>query len=356
MERSVHRLAASPARVLVREVNWLGDVVMSLPALRAVRRAFPEAQLSLLIKAELASFFDGAAWLDEVIPFRISAGARGVADRWRVVRAIRARRFDLAILFPRSFESALWPALARVPARAGFAYDLRRPLLTHTAAYGPALFGRHQRHDYVHMLRATLGVDGDADDYVPEVNGAHRTRMRDWLQSRRKRTTSPLIALAVAAAYGPAKEWPAEHYAALIDALADGFDAECVLVGAPGERARCEQVASASRHGALVAAGETSVGEAMALLSLCDGFAGNDSGSMHVAGALGVPTVGIYGSTRPHRTGPLGARTRVLQREIECSPCMERTCRFGHYECLRRIAVEDVVGALRELGALPDEG
>jgi heptosyltransferase II len=345
-------LAVPARRVLVREVNWLGDVVMSLPALRAVRRALPAAKLSVLIKRELAGFFDGVAWVDEVLPFRVAPGVRGLIDGWQIVGKIRSFGFDLAILLPRSFESALWVALARVPTRVGFADDLRGPLLTHRAAYGPALFGRHQRYDYVHMLRETLGIEGDADDYVPEVHEPHRMQMRRWLYARRRRPSGRLIALAVAAAYGPAKEWPAERYAGLIDRLADGFGAECVLVGAPGERPRCEQVAAVSRNGALVAAGETGVGEAMALLSLCDGFAGNDSGSMHVAGALGVPTVGIYGSTRPHRTGPLGAKAHALQRSIDCSPCMKRTCRFGHYDCLRQISVEDVVCALRELGAV----
>ena len=101
----------------------------------------------------------------------------------------------------------------------------------------------------------------------------------------------------------------------------------------------------------LVAAGETSIGQALALLSRCAGFVGNDSGSMHVAGALGIPTVGIFGSTNPARTAPLGARTRVLYHQLECSPCLERTCRFGHYDCLHRVAVQEVDDSLRALGA-----
>ncbi len=120
-------------------------------------------------------------------------------------------------------------------------------------------------------------------------------------------------------------------------------------MGAPNERRKSEAVAAASRHGALVAAGETHVGELLALLSLCDAFAGNDSGSMHVAGALGLPTVGIYGSTRADRTGPLGPRTRVLYHPLECSPCLERTCRFGHYQCLTQIPAQEVLGALEGL-------
>jgi heptosyltransferase-2 len=122
-------------------------------------------------------------------------------------------------------------------------------------------------------------------------------------------------------------------------------------VGTPAERARCTEIANASRAGAIVAAGETDVGDLVALLSLSQSFAGNDSRAMHVAGALGIPTVGIFGSTDPERTGPLGPRTRVLYERIECSPCLDRTCRFGHYECLKRISVEQVVDALSSLGA-----
>ncbi len=303
------------------------------------------------MKQELASFFDGARWIDEVLPYRVGRGFKGMADLRRTVAAIRARRFDLAILFPRSFQAALWVTLARVPRRSGFVDDARGPLLTHKAVRSPELLAGHQVQDYLYMLRQTLGIVGSPDDCVPDIHELHRATMRDWLAGHRRRK-GPMIALAVAAAYGPAKEWPAARYAALIDLLATRYGAECVLVGAPGERATCDKVVRASSKGALVAAGETNVGEAMALLSLCSGFAGNDSGAMHVAGALGIPTVGLYGSTRPDRTGPLGPRTRIIYHRIECSPCLERTCRFGHYDCLDRIAPGEVVGALADLGAL----
>jgi heptosyltransferase II len=344
-------LRPAPQRVLVKEVNWLGDLVMSLPALRAVRRAFPDARLSVLVKAELASFFDGSSWLDEVIPYRVGRSLGGLADRRHVVAEIRSRRFDLAILFPRSFEAAFWAALARVPRRVGFSADGRGLMLTHKTVRPAALFRSHQVFDYLYLLRNTLGIDSDRTDVAPDIHAAHRDAMRDWLGTER-RSGGPLIAIAAAAAYGPAKEWPVARCAALVDRLAERHDAECVLVGAPNERGRCEMVAAASRRGALVAAGLTSVGQLTALLSLCNGFAGNDSGAMHVAGALGIPTVGIFGSTNPQRTGPLGPRTRTLYHRIECSPCLERTCRFGHYDCLLRVTPDEVEDALIELGAL----
>jgi heptosyltransferase-2 len=224
-------------------------------------------------------------------------------------------------------------------------------MLTHKITRPAALLRSHQVFDYLYLLRVTLGVEADRTDIVPDVHRVHRDAMRTWLAAERRRN-GRLVALAVAAAYGPAKEWPVARYAALVDRLAEHYGVECVLVGAPGERPRSEMVAAASRHGALVAAGRTSIGQAVALLSLCDGFAGNDSGAMHVAGALGLPTVGIFASTNPQRTGPLGPHTRALYHHIECSPCLERTCRFGHYDCLRQVSVEEVEAALLEVGAL----
>ena len=142
-----------PARVLVKAVNWLGDLVMSLPALRAVRRAYQQAHLAVLVRRELASFFDGSTWVDEVIPYALAPGLRGLANRFRIITGIRARRFELAVVFPRSFDAALWPALAGIPSRAGFVSDARGWLLTHRARRTTAMLAGHQVHDYLCMLR-----------------------------------------------------------------------------------------------------------------------------------------------------------------------------------------------------------
>ena len=345
-------LSPPPRRILVKEANWLGDVVMSLPALRAIRRAWPGAHLAILIKQEIASLFDGADWLDEVIPYSVARGLSGVGDRCRIIGAIRARGFDLAVLFPASFESALWVTAARVPRRAGFAGEARGPMLTLRASPPPEAITGHQVDWWLSMVRATLGVDGDAGEFAIEPHAPHLAKMRGWLDGRRRRPGGPLIAVAPAAAFGPAKEWPARNYARMIDLLAERRGAECVLVGARGERAKCEEVAASAGAGAIVAAGETTVGELVATLAIADAFVGNDSGCMHIAGALGRPTVAIFGSTSPLRTGPLGARTRVIWRRLPCSPCLERTCRFGHYNCLGEITPDDAAAALGELGAL----
>jgi len=346
-------LSHPPQRILVKQVNWLGDVVMSQPALRAIRTAYPRAHLAVLIKAELAGFFAGATWIDEVIPYRIGRGLASFGDQLRLVRQLRSGRFDLAVLFPDSFQSALWAASARIPARVGFARDARRLLLTHAAPRDTNVLQGHQVDYRLHLLRRTLGISGDATEFAIDVSASHRARMQDWLQAHRRHPNGPLIALAAGAAYGPAKEWPTTHYGALIDLLHEKHGAECVLVGSPGERAKSAAAAAASRTGALVAAGETDVADLVALLSLCSGFAGNDSGAMHVAGALDVPTIGIFGSTRPGRTAPLGRHTAVAYHGIDCSPCLKRTCRYGHYRCLTDITPNEVAELLLRETALP---
>jgi len=340
-----------PHRIIVKAVNWLGDLVMSGPALHAIHDTFPGAHLAVLVRRELASFFDGAMWVDEVIPYRLRGGAAGLLDQLSIVRRIRAGHFDLAVVFPNSFQSAMWMALAGVQRRAGYEADHRGFMLTHKVAPRADVEHAHQVYHWLTMVAETLGAKGAAEAYHLDVNSQSREKMRAWLANRRARPERPLIALAPVAAYGPAKEWPVERYAALADILAERHGAECVLVGGIDDRPQCEQIAAqCQRGGALIAAAETTVGELIALLSQCHGFAGNDSGCMHLAGALGVPTVAVFGSTNPMRTGPLGPHCTVIYRGLECSPCLERTCRFGHYNCLRDIAAEEVAGALEACG------
>jgi heptosyltransferase-2 len=270
-------------------------------------------------------------------------------DRRRIIGEIRSRQFDLGVLFPNSFESALWITMAGISRRAGFVADARGAMLTHKATPPRHAMNSHQSQYWLSMVRLTIGAVSAVDDVALDAHEPHREKMAQWLLANRKRRELQLIAIAPAAAYGPAKEWPAARYGALIDLLAERDHAEVVLVGAPSERAKCEEVAAASGVGAIVAAGQTTIGELVALLSLCDSFIGNDSGCAHLAGALGIPTVAIFGSTDPGRTSPVGNRARVIYHKLECSPCLARTCRFGHYRCLTQIEPEELADAMRSL-------
>lgn len=339
----------------MREVNWLGDLTMSLPALASIRKAFPGAHLTVLVRSNLASFFDAVPWVDEVITFSPGRGFEGVRERLVIIRKVRAGDFDLAVLFPRSFDSALCIALSGVPERVGVAAQGRGLLLSRRVRLRCDGRDCHQSKDWLELAGAGVGVDGPAPEIRLDPPEKARLAMKERLAAFGWRPGHTLIALAAAAAYGPAKEWPAERYATLVDLLAQRFAADSILVGTAAERPRCETIAAASSHGAIVMAGQTTVGELIATLSLCDGFAGNDSGPMHLAAALGIPTCAIFGSTDPNRTRPLGPRIRVLRRGLDCSPCLARRCRFGHYNCLGDIAPVEVAGALEDLGALGNE-
>ncbi|MGH8012668.1 MAG: lipopolysaccharide heptosyltransferase II, partial [Candidatus Binataceae bacterium] len=341
---------ARPRRILVKEVNWLGDLVMSLPALRAVRAALPSIWLAVLVKNELASFFDAMSWINEVIPYRIRPGVRAIQDKLQVIRTIRASAYDVAVVFPNSFSAGLWVTLARVPRRVGYATDHRGMLLTDRIAASSDVSLGHQSLYWLNLVRTALQIEKTDECELPlEVGAQNRDRMSQWLKQTRRCPERRLIALAPGAAYGPAKQWPLESYATLIDLLTERYQTECVLIGAASERTICERVASLARNKPLNAAGTTTVGELIALLAQCDGFAGNDSGAMHLAAALGIPTVGIFGSTNPRRTGPRGPHAHVIYRPLACSPCLERTCRFDHYRCLRQITPEEVVEPLARL-------
>ena len=345
-------LGPPPNRILVKEVNWLGDLVMSLSALRSVREAFPKAHLSVLIKEDLSAFFEGLAWIDEVLPYTPASGWRSMSRSFLIARELRAHRFDLAIVFPNSFESALWAALANIPRRAGYATGGRSLLLTHRSSPAPEAMKGHQSRYWLGMVRDTLGVPASSKaGNLLTASNAHVDLMRTWLTSQRRRPEAALIAVAPAAAYGPAKEWPPERYVELIDRIHGRHGAECVIIGAPNEQAKCERIAASTRAGAVVAAGQIGIAETIAILALSSGFAGNDSGAMHLAAALEIPTVGIFGSTNPMRTGPLGPRAAFILHPPPCNPCLARTCRYGHYDCLRATQAAEVEERLAQLGA-----
>ena len=340
---------APPRRVLVKAANWLGDVVMSLPALRAIRRAWPHARVTVWIRRELAPLFAASPLVDEVLaydhPVRPLERIRRLLP---IVRVARRGDFDLGIVLPNRLEPALCLRLAGVRERVGYSGYRRDALLSRAIPRPADLARRHQVHDALELLRAGFAIDGDPRDVFLDVAPAARERTAARLAAWRS-GDAPLVALAPGAAYGPAKEWPADRYATLGDRLARaGF--VVVLVGSALDRRRCDVVAAAMRAPAIVAAGETTVDELVALLSFAAAFVGNDSGAMHVAGALGVPTVGIFGSTDPRRTAPLGPRTRVLAEPPSCSPCLARTCRFGRAACFDPVDVDATVAALTALG------
>jgi len=315
--------------------NWIGDAVMSLPVLRALRRAHPSDGLTVLAPRGPAAIYGAEASADTVL---VRAGLAGDVAR------LRRRRFGEAWLLPNSFHAALIAFLSGVPQRIGYATDSRGFLLT--GAPAPPSGTGHQLRDYDLLLRAR-GIAPDLEPPRLPISAAARAAAQEVLRLAGLPAEAPLVLLCPGSAVAPTKRWPAERYARLSDALAARGFARAIAIG-PNERALGESVAKTAGTPIPVLGADLGPAELAALLSCATVAVTNDSGPMHLAAAVGIPVVALFGPTDPGRTSPSGARHRVLDRYVFCSPCFRNDCPFGH-ECMKEITVEAVARAVEEL-------
>jgi heptosyltransferase-2 len=341
-----------PKNILVRGVNWLGDSLVTIPALRTLRKIYPESRITLLIKEPLDELFPPFTAIDRVIGFSVRRGAGGLIDRLRLAGQLRRERFDLCVILPNSFDSALVPFLAGIPQRIGFSRDGRGMLLTKRVPPVPLGTGEHQAKDYLKLV-TSLKQEATVMDFHLEVAEEAREWADETLSVFRKSAPNALIGFNPGAAYGPAKMWFPDRFTELGTRLWNGIGAGIVLVGGPGERELCRSIARKISGEVLDLSGRTSLPQLAAVLSLCDLVVTNDSGPMHLASAVGTPVIAIFGSTNPDATSPLGPH-EALQEKVDCSPCLERICPRGDMQCMERIRVSDVLEAVIRL--LPDTG
>ncbi|GDY20946.1 lipopolysaccharide heptosyltransferase II [Verrucomicrobiota bacterium] len=373
-----------PTRLLVRGVNWLGDAVMSTPALLRLREALPHAHVALLTHEKLAGLWEQHPALDEIIPF-----AKGESV-WQIARRLRAGNFDTALILPNSFRSALEAWLARIPRRFGYATHGRSLLLNHhvlpradalamhkrSAAEVRALadgtrapdadFARritrpaaHHVHQYLH-LAAALGASPVAQAPRLSVTPAEQAHVRAALFGKTEAQAGrPLtwFGLNPGAEYGPAKRWPVENFIAAARELCTRTGCAWVIFGGPADQALAEQIRAAV-PGSVSAAGRTTLRELVVALSLCRVVLTNDTGPMHVAAAVGTPVVVPFGSTSPELTGPGlpgDPRHRLLKSEAPCAPCFLRECPID-FRCMKTITVQRVVAAVMEIVTAESDG
>lgn len=339
------------SRILVRAPNWLGDAVMCIPALRALRRAFPAAHISVQARPWVAELYAREKYIDRVLLCPPAQRGPGFAlERWRAARKLRREGFTSAVLMPNSFESALLVWLAGIRRRIGYARDGRGMLLTdRVAAPRAGEIPKHERFYYLELLRrAGIGVaDPPLEDSL--LDAAAEARAAGQRRFREMGLREPVVGVSPGAAYGGAKRWQPESFAEAAAMLADG--GTVAVFGSRSEACIAEVVLSRLRQMGVEArsfAGQTSLAEFMDLAAACRVFLTNDSGAMHVAAALGVPTVAVFGATDPEATGPVGPCVRVVREPVECSPCLLRECPIDH-RCMTRVAPERVAREAREL-------
>lgn len=328
-------------RLLVRSPNWIGDAVMATPAMGDIRATFPNASVSVAASPVVAELFRSHPYCDDVLIIDRQGKHRGLRGRFRFARELARRDFDLAILLQNAFEAGALAYLARIPARAGYAVDGRSLLLTHKVPADAAAKSIHQVEYYRHMVHR-LGIEGGDGTLRLEIIDGERASARERLGP------GSFIALNPGAAYGAAKRWHPDRFARTADMLSLRYDARIVLVGGSGEMKIGRDIAAIASCATLNLVGRTTIRETMGILSLCRLIITNDSGPMHVAAALGVPIVALFGPTDPVATAPRAEARRVIRRKVDCAPCRLRECPTDH-RCMTAIDADAVVTAAREL-------
>ena len=336
-------------KILVRATNWIGDAIMSIPALQAIRRRWPDAEITILARPAVAELYEGQDFANRVM--RLTGNLKNPIIAERESRRLRSERFDCAVLFQNAFSAAWLAWRAKIPERIGYARDARGVLLTRAIAVPkPGEIPAHESYYYLELVRRAGWLDElpKVEQILLKVDPEVAVRAEARIREAGARPTGARVALAPGASYGSAKCWLPERFAAVADALVDEFQADVILFGTSSEIEICRKIAEAMRHRPVSLAGQTRMSELPALFSRCSLFLGNDSGAMHVAAAVGLPVVAVFGSTDPEGTAPVAAQKLLVRHAVACSPCFLRECPIDH-RCMTRVSVEDVRSAAAKM-------
>jgi heptosyltransferase-2 len=331
--------------ILVRATNWVGDAVMSLPALRALRDRFPQARITILAKPWVAGLYHREPFCDQIIPY----APRTLGEKYSAARALAAYKFDTAILLQNAFEAAAVVATAGIPRRIGYARDGRGFLLTTAVPVPrPDEIPPHERFYYLELLRRAGILDHLPESDSIRLDGAPAARAAGLERFRALGLGEAIVGISPGAAYGTAKRWLPERFAEAANRVAGELGATVAVFGSASERDLCESVVRAIRVPARNFAGQTELAEYIELAAACRVYLTNDSGAMHIASALGLPTVAVFGATNHITTGPTGPLARVVREPVECSPCLKRECPIDH-RCMTRVEAARVAETALEL-------
>ena len=336
-------------RIVIRATNWVGDAIMALPALRAVRTKFPDAHISIVARPYVADIYRDQRLCDDLILYDTKGPHKGWRGRESLVAELRARKFDVALLFQNAFDAAWLAWRAGIPERIGYARDARSWLLTRAIPVPrEGQIPPHEKFYYLELLRRAGWLDDldDVQQIALHVPDSERHRAMQTLADAGSRPNALRIAVGAGASYGSAKCWPPDRFAKALNEFRAQIDGDLILLGTPQELAVSSAIARDLSFPAVDLTGKTTVAELPALLSQCHVFLGNDSGAMHVAAAVGLPVVAVFGPTDPHGTAPVTPRAQIVQQKPYCSPCFLRRCPTDH-RCMLAFTPAMVVEALR---------
>jgi heptosyltransferase-2 len=333
----------------------VGDAIMALPALRAMRRKFPEAHISVLALPYVADIYRGQSVADELIAYDRKGRQAGIRGRERLAADLKLRNFDVALLLQNAFDAAWLTWRAGIPERIGYNRDGRGWLLT-KAIDVPKIGDSpcHEKYYYLELLRRAGWIETipEVEEISLAISSDEVHRAEEKLRKCGSRAGATRIAVGAGASYGSAKCWPPERFSNALNQVLAERDAEVILIGTPAESGVSSAIQAGLSRPAVDLTGRTEIAELPALLSRCSAFLGNDSGAMHVAAAVGLPVVAVFGPTDPHGTAPVTPRCTIIQEKPYCSPCFLRRCPTDH-RCMTAVASDRVSeGMLQALRAV----
>ena len=339
-------------KIVIRGTNWIGDAVMSVPAIKRLRTAFPEAEITLLTREWAEGIFRDADFIDRIITLDSARSpARSVAQQ---ASMLRPEKFDLAVILPNSFESALAGRLSGAKRVFGYATDGRGFMLTDRVAVPEWKNRRHEVFYYLNLVEAVEAAFGRATskDLPPApsilISAERKAAARELLAGSGADLSKPVVAIAAGSKNSRAKRWGTAKFSEFADALVAGKGANVVLIGAPDEAEVSEAVRDSSKSTLIDLTGKTDLSVAAAMLAEADVLVANDMGLAHLAPAVGTPSITIFGPTDPATTRPFDEGSAIIRVDVECSPCMLRDCPIDH-RCMTRISVDSVVAKALEI-------
>ncbi len=327
-------------RILVRGVNWVGDTVLSYPTVQQLKTLFPKSHLAVLIPSYLADLWKTFPYVDEIIPFQKKGGIGSLWEDLNLSQSLKERNFDLAVILPRSFRSALHIYLARIPIRIGYRDEGRSLFLTHGIRRTKEMLRVHRVYYYQKLLEPLGKIE---DPPSPQI--FLREEDRKWADQVLKDLEipegKPLIGMNPGATYGLAKCWYPDRFGEVGKRLSEKWQTRVLLFGKEEERPIIHEILKHMGTKGIDLSGKTGLLQLAALMERCNLLVTNDTGTMHVATAVGTPVVAIFGSTPPLTTGPWGDRHVVVKRDVSCSPCWKRICPTDH-RCMELITVDEI--------------
>ncbi len=335
----------NPQKIIIRMPNWIGDLVMATPIFAEVANRYPQAEITAMCRRPICQLLEKDPHIDELFCFSKSGLFTRRQERRNIVQTLQKGRYDLGILLPNSFSSAWLFWQGKVKRRLGYSGHFRRLLLT-----DPLQFPEHRAKQHLvttyKMLLQPLGIPLSESPPQVYVSNSEKIKAKDLLRSYGVEEGDRILGVNPGAAYGSAKCWPAERFALLCHRLlAEDQNLSMILFGDQQTAETVKKICKNLPKKAINLAGLTSLRELMALIGSCDAFLTNDSGPMHIASALNVPVVALFGSTDETVTGPY-AGGKILNKHVSCSPCFKRTCPID-FRCMQGIRVEEVQAAVK---------